>query len=145
MSDTRRLPRLLGQTAGKIDDKGRMVLPSQHRERFAEDAVLVVRGDHLGLYEGAAWDAFRDALEELVATKQAERRDVTIIANRAQEVRPDSAGRILIPAWMREVIGLERDVVISGNSGYLGINRPELVEHVPEETEHRVNGLLNSL
>jgi DNA-binding transcriptional regulator/RsmH inhibitor MraZ len=144
---TRRLPRLVGQRRAKLDDKGRLVLPSEHRERFAEDAVLLVRGDHLGLYEGAAWDDFLGEIEERRRAERVDREAIARITQQATEVRPDSAGRILIPTWMREAIGLElkEEVSVAGNGNYLGIYRPARLAAPDPDVEQRVNELLNSL
>ena len=144
---TRRLPRLVGQTRAKLDDKGRLVLPSQHRERFAEDAVLLVRGDHLGLYEGAAWDEFCAEIEERRREGRIDREAIARITQQATEVRPDSAGRILVPTWMRDAVGLvlKEEVTVAGNLNYLGIYRPVRLSEPAPDVEQRVNELLNSL
>ncbi len=127
-----RLARLVGQYPVKIDDKGRLVLPSHFRDRFTEGSVLAFRIDHLGIYEGPVWDAFLDQLDEKVIAKEIPRRTYDILATHAGEVTPDSAGRILVPAWMRSRLGLERDALIAGHGRYLGVRPSDYVENIPE-------------
>ncbi len=147
MTAVRRLPRLVGRTQAKLDDKGRFVLPSAHRERFADDSVLVVRGDHLGLYEGTAWDAFCDELQELRRQGTVDRGTIARITNRASEVKPDNAGRITVPQHMRDAVGLvlREDVVVAGNLDYLAIYPTVRPGEADPEEEQRVNSLLNRL
>ncbi len=147
MTAVRRLPRLVGRTQAKLDDKGRIVLPAAHRERFAEDSVLVVRGDHLGLYEGSAWDDFCAELQERRRQGTIDRATITLITQRATEVKPDNAGRITIPQYMRDAVGLvlREDVEIAGNLEYLGLYSTGGAQDPNPAEEQRVNELLNSL
>ena len=144
MTQTRR-SRLVGQYPVKIDEKGRMVLPSQFRERFADSCVLAFRVDHLGIYEGPVWDAFLDQLDEKVLAKEIPRRTYEILATHAGEVTPDSAGRILVPAWMRSKLDLDRDALITGHGKYLGVRPPDYVENIPDSEFELVAQALDSM
>ena len=56
----------------------------------------------------------------------------------AADPRPDTAGRILVPAWMRDQIGLDREVIVGGAHEYLGIYRADYVDHRRSRGGHAV-------
>jgi MraZ protein len=113
--------RLIGRTEQAIDPKGRLVLPSNHRERYLDGAILSLRGNHLAVYEPEAWDEFVDKLSARLESGEVPRQVFNQIAGDAVDLRPDSAGRILIPQSMRSEIGLDREVVVQGAITYLAI------------------------
>ena len=43
------------------------------------------------------------------------------LKSRARDVQVDSAGRVMIAADQREAVGIEKDVVIVGNTGYFEV------------------------
>lgn len=122
--------RMIGRSDHTIDDKGRMVLPSIHRERFEAGAVLLARGSHIAVFEPSEWDGFIERLEALSGESRLTRTELNLILMDAADLKPDSAGRILIPAWMREQVGLDRDVMLGGNREYLGIYPRNYLDNV---------------
>ncbi len=113
--------RLINRYELSIDDKGRLVLPAPHRERYADGAVLASRGDHIAVYEPAVWDDFVALLTERRINRELTRTDFNLITMHAADLQPDSAGRIVIPAWMRQEIGLEDKALVAGVTDYLAI------------------------
>ena len=113
--------RLIGTTEQSIDPKGRLVLPSNHRERYGDGAILSLREDHLAIYEPAAWDVFIDKLLARLEQGEVTRRAFNVIAGDAVDLRPDTAGRILIPQSMRTELGLDREVEVKGAITYLAV------------------------
>lgn len=127
------MSRLIGRHSVTLDGKGRLVLPAQHRTRYEHGAVLSSKPDHLGVYEPAAWDRFADDLETARREGRISSSDASIITRSAAEVRVDTAGRVLIPAWMREQFDLSGEVMVSGNHTYLGIYPGSYLERLDPE------------
>jgi MraZ protein len=137
--------RLIGRVEQSIDPKGRLVLPSNHRERYVDAAILSLRGDHLAVYEPEAWDEFIAKLSARLEAGEVPRHVFNQIAGDAVDLRPDSAGRILIPQPMRTEIGLDREVIVQGAITYLGIY-PKTAETSHDlETRSQARQLVDSI
>jgi MraZ protein len=115
------MARLINRYDQTIDDKGRLVLPAAHRERYEAGAVLANRGDHLAVYEPREWDHFVEQLRDARIAGNISRTQFNLVTMNAADPKPDSAGRILIPSWMREAVGLGKDVLVGGVHEYLAI------------------------
>ena len=63
----------------------------------------------------------------------------------AADSTPDCAGRILVPAWMRDQVGLDRDVMVGGAHEYLGIYPSDHVDTVDPEVARRAAATVNDL
>ena len=106
------------QANATLDAKGRLALPAPIRRALAEhnEGSLV-----LTFHKGAIWGWTSRDFEERVERPLAER-DVfdeevldfthSLLAP-AQDVDVDGSGRIRIPAPLRELAGLSKDVVVS--------------------------------
>jgi MraZ protein len=120
--------RLIGRYEQSIDPKGRLVLPSSHRDRYVDGAILSLRDGHVAIYEPDAWDEFMGLLTARRQAGELSREVFNQVAGDAADVRPDSAGRILLPQFMRTEIGLDREVVVQGAHEYLAIYPKAAVE-----------------
>ena len=58
------MARLINRFELTIDDKGRLVLPAAHRDRYEDGAVLSPKTDHIAIYEPVEWDRFIEQLSE---------------------------------------------------------------------------------
>ena len=65
----------------------------------------------LVLYPPSAWAPKRDALLKLPFSA---RGFVRLVLGSAEELKVDRAGRVLIPAGLRELAGLEREAALVG-------------------------------
>lgn len=105
----------MNQFQHTLDDKGRVILPARHRERLAS-GLVITRGMDRCL---DVWPIgeFEKRVEEVASrpqeSKQARRRQRMLLSGAHDDV-PDSQGRIVIPAVLREYAGLERELVIVG-------------------------------
>lgn len=106
------------QANATLDAKGRMALPAPIRRALGEagEDQLV-----LTFHKGAIWGWTARDFEERVERPLAERdpfdTDVMDFAHSllapAQDVELDKAGRIRIPAPLRDLAGIEKDVVVN--------------------------------
>lgn len=108
----------LGEFDCKLDDKGRMALPSGLRKQLpgVEAAGLVVnRGfeKHLVLYAREEWDRITADLGNLNLYEARSREFVRYFTRGATELTVDGSGRVLVPKNLLEFAGIGREVVLS--------------------------------
>lgn len=112
-------PIFQGTTLASLDDKGRLAVPKRFREALFSAGGLVVAARHpdgcLVLYPADAWAAKREALAALPYSARA---FVRFVLGSAAEIKADAAGRLLIPAGLRALAGLEGAVVLVGLGGH---------------------------
>ncbi|MEW5946921.1 MAG: division/cell wall cluster transcriptional repressor MraZ [bacterium] len=98
-----------------LDKKGRVSLPSKHRENL-KGRVIVTRGpyDHfLWLFSEAGWERMVSKLSRLPNRLEVMEMRRYLIGS-AFECDVDSLGRIQLPQTLRRHAMLEKDVVIIG-------------------------------
>ena len=112
---------LTGDYPLRLDDKGRVILPSGHRDVF-EGAAYVTRGrDHcVELWPTDAWEAQLEELLALPTTSRANRRELRIKAS-AHRIDFDGQSRVLVPQRLREYAELDRDLMVIGAVNHVEI------------------------
>jgi MraZ protein len=102
-----------------IDDKGRVVVPAQHRAALAAPAagrvvVTVDRDQCLRIYPLPEWERIEAQLNALPSLHPQVRRLQRLMIGHAQEVALDSHGRLALTPELREFAGLERHAWMVG-------------------------------
>jgi len=102
-----------------LDAKGRMAMPSRHRERLAEscDGKLVITIDRdpcLLIFPLPEWEQVERKLMQLPNLNKTARSLQRLYLGHAHEVDLDGQGRMLLPTPLREVAGLGKRVVLIG-------------------------------
>lgn len=118
---------LIGEYSCKLDDKGRLTLPSKLRAQFPESAgnqLVVNRGFEkcLVLFTKEDWlkeTSRLNAVDDFMSPEI--RRFKRIFTNGANLVQIDSAQRILIPKKLLEFAELQDDVVLNAFSNKVEI------------------------
>ena len=140
----------MGEFAHNIDRKGRLIMPAKFREDLGE-TVVVNRGldGCLYVYTMAQWQVVYEKLKTLPSTNKDARMYQRMMLSKAAECDLDGQGRILIPAGMVQLAGLEKECVIIGVANHIEIwakDRWEKVEDVEEasfeEAAERLSGLM---
>jgi MraZ protein len=114
-----------GSFQASIDDKGRLKLPARLREQLFAwygSVIFITSFDpsELRLYPLPVWEEFerrflaQPSLNPLVQRLMEH-------ANYGQEEEVDSQGRVLVPALLREAVGIDGEVVVSGRGKFLGV------------------------
>ncbi|SHG11429.1 MraZ protein [Desulfacinum infernum DSM 9756] len=110
--------RFRGQSIHRLDDKGRLRIPTKFREIlqecYTDGLVLAMRKDHLEAYPPEEWEQIEDKLLRKVALNKDVREFVRYFVSSAVECEFDKQGRILIPALHRERAGINQEVVLVG-------------------------------
>lgn len=119
----------IGRFYYTVEAKGRVSLPKslrlagQRQTGSDHPDWIVTRGFEGGLMVFLATD-FEQRLAELANrtfTKKRDRDFLRLMTNDAQLLQTDQQGRVMLPDHLKELAGIEKDVVIVGSYHYLEI------------------------
>ena len=99
-----------------IDQKGRLIIPVRFREKLGDEFFVTAGLDGcLIIYAPKEWRAFEEKLGALPTMTNADARKLQrfFLANAAR-CECDKQGRIIIPQHLRELGGIESEVVLTG-------------------------------
>jgi len=113
----------LGQYEHSIDDKGRLTIPARFRELLTAEGAYVTQGfdRNLMVITTSAFEELYQRVNQMSMTDLNARLLKRLIFSSADRVEVDKAGRILIPQFLRQAIGLNGDVIIVGVGDYFEI------------------------
>ena len=108
-----------GVNSISLDSKGRIAIPTRYREdllaRCAGRLIMTVDRDHcLLLYPLPEWELIESKLVRLPSFNAQTRRLQRLLIGHATECDMDGAGRILLPAPLREFAALDKDIMLIG-------------------------------
>lgn len=108
----------IGEYRHTFDAKNRISLPSKFRKELG-GSVIVTRGlDRcLFVYPKSAWKKEAEALAKHATGNAAGRGLSRLMLAGASEADVDSAGRILVPDYLKSYAGLDGKAVVAGVSG----------------------------
>lgn len=127
-----------GSAPAKIDDKGRLKIPTDFRrlleERYGPDLFITsVRGDAARIYPLAVWEERESRLLSMPSTDPVREHFLERVNYFGQQVRVDGQGRTLIPQILREAAQINGDVVVSGRLDHLVVwNRERFTSKLEE-------------
>ena len=118
-----------GLTNPKLDDKGRLVIPSKFRE-LSDGALYITKGQDncLAVYTASEFAKIAEQLREARVTTKSARNFVRSFMSSAELQVPDKQGRISIPSHLRDYARIERDLVVIGNNNKVEIWSQQLWE-----------------
>ncbi|ANN76712.1 division/cell wall cluster transcriptional repressor MraZ [Bordetella sputigena] len=105
-----------GSSALTLDAKGRISIPTRHRDALvaqAEGRLTLTRHPDgcLLLYPRQEWEKKREVIAALPMSARALQR---LLLGNAQDVELDGSGRILIAPELRNAAGMTREVMLLG-------------------------------
>ena len=118
---------LVGEFRHKIDAKGRLSLPSDFRKEVPETLMVTQSptDDYLIAYDVDGFTAWVDSLFEkdggYSASNSKHIAMRRVLNSRAKRVDLDGSGRIGISAELRSAAGLQKEVVLVGNTDHFEI------------------------
>ncbi|GAA3983403.1 division/cell wall cluster transcriptional repressor MraZ [Comamonas faecalis] len=104
-----------GASSLSLDVKGRLSVPTRHRDALAQHGGQLTITKHpdgcLMVFPRPAWEAFRERIAELPMKAQWWKR---IFLGSAMDVEMDGTGRVLVSPELREAAGLSKEAVLLG-------------------------------
>ena len=107
----------LGEYEATLDPKGRFLLPAGFKKQLPEEGgnqFVINRGFEkcLSLYPMISWVPIYERISKLNDFDHKVREFRRYFLNGATQLELDSAGRLLVPANLKEHAGLEKDIVL---------------------------------
>ncbi len=105
----------MGTYQNNVDPKGRVSIPVKFREALGERFYITKGFDNcIDVHTAASWAKMTKMLQKLSVTKRDMREYVRFVFGNATDVELDKQGRILLPAPLREAVGISKEVVVMG-------------------------------
>lgn len=106
---------LIGEYRHTLDDKNRVSLPAKFRKELGSKVVVTHGLDKcLFVFSQKGWEKFSGDLAQLSLVQADRRKFSRFMLGGAVETDVDSAGRILLPDFLKEFGDLKTRVVIAG-------------------------------
>jgi MraZ protein len=118
------MDRLRGSAETTVDEKGRFKVPSVFRapieETFGSEFFLTsISGVDVLVFPMPVWNAVEEKLAAMPAIHRAKAKFQERFNTYGQVARMDAQGRLLVPALLREVSGIEGDALVLGQTDHL--------------------------
>ena len=115
-----------GATALNLDAKGRMTVPTRHRQALADPAaghLVLTAHPHrfLLLYPAPAWEPIRAKILAAPSLEAQSAKLRRLLVGFATDAEMDAAGRLLVPPELRQYAQLEKEVWLVGQGSHFEI------------------------
>ena len=112
-----------GATSLNLDVKGRLAVPSKHRDALqAQCAGNLVLTAHphgcLLLYPQPAWEPIQAKMMALSSFDKQSSALQRLLVGYAEDITLDSAGRLLVSTSLREFAGVEKQAMLVGQGSH---------------------------
>jgi MraZ protein len=128
-----------GSAAAKIDDKGRLKIPTEFRRLFDDHYgpnlfITSLDGRSALVYPLPVWEEIEGALLALPKTDRVKQRYLERVHYWGQESRLDAQARVVMPQLLRESAAIVGEVVVSARLDHLEVwNHARLQERFAEQ------------
>ncbi len=137
---------LIGEYRHTLDAKKRIAVPSKFRKELGKKVVITHGLDNcLFVYPMKQWERLAQSLAEMPMGGRDSRGFNRFILAGAVETDVDSAGRILIPDYLKQFAGLGDTAVVMGVQTRVEIWAVERWEHYRAEMESKADELAEKL
>jgi len=121
------MDRFRGSAPARVDEKGRLKVPSLFRAQIEEAFgpelfVTSLHGKNVLLYPLPIWRALEEKLALLPAMHRRKNKFLERVNYYGQDVNLDGQGRVLIPQILRDAAKLPAEVVVTGNIDHLVVS-----------------------
>lgn len=127
-----------GASALTLDGKGRLAVPSRHRDVLAAicgNQLTITRHPHgaLMIFPRPAWEEFRERIAALPMSAAGWKR---VFLGNAMDVEIDASSRVLVSPELRRSGGLDKDVMLLGMGNHFELwDAARYAEHEAEVTQ----------
>ena len=117
---------LRGSSATRIDDKGRLKVPTMfrgviHDQHGADVFVTSVTGESVLIYPMPVWLEIEQKLSKMASTHPSRLKYLDRVNYYGQEGELDSQGRVAIPPHLRESASIIGEVRVFGRINYIEV------------------------
>ena len=111
-----------GATELSLDAKGRLAVPTRHRDALLSGRGAIVLTAHpdgcVLLYPLLAWEPIVNRIQALPSFSAEARSWQRLLVGFAEELAPDAQGRLLVSPALRKFAGLKKDVMLIGQGSH---------------------------
>jgi len=138
---------LRGSAPARIDDKGRLKVPTLFRSAMHDGQgpdvfVTSLSGECVRIYPMSAWLEIERKLSEMASTHPSRMKFLDRVNYYGQTSELDGQGRVVIPAHLRESASIVGDVRVFGRIDYLEVwNDDRFLQKLQRETWTDEDGL----
>ena len=124
-----------GSSPAKIDDKGRLKVPTEFRrlleEQHGTDVFITsITGESALIFPLSVWEEQEQKLASVPSSNRAKQRYLARVNYFGQQLKLDSQGRAVVPQILREKAQILGEVVVSGRLDHLEVWNRELFEQM---------------
>jgi MraZ protein len=145
-----------GSHEAKIDDKGRLKVPSAFKalmdaSNVTQFFVTSTNGKWAEIWPLPEWEKVEARLAKVSALDDAVEEFLTVVNFYGQQVEMDNQGRVLLPQALRTKAALDGEVKVMGQTRFLAVhNREALEKALPSggmspERKQRVSGYITEI
>jgi MraZ protein len=130
--------KLRGNCPAKVDEKGRLKIPSQFLDGLKEYGtqfyITSITGEDARIYPLRVWSEIEDRLAALPSQHQGKRKFLLRTSYFGQTVELDGQGRLLLPGVLRESAQMKGEVDVFGSLNYLEVmNHTRVIDSLKNE------------
>ena len=130
---------LMGHSPAKIDEKGRLKVPADFRkiieDKYGKDCFITsTDGERALVYPMPVWFEFQARLAKVPSASMAKAKLLERVNYFGQVGSLDTQGRITVPAVLRDVAGINDEVVVLGSQDHLIVwNEDKMKKRLTEQ------------
>lgn len=130
--------KLRGNCRAKVDEKGRLKIPSQFLDELREYGnqfyITSTTGETARIYPMKVWSEIEDKLAQLPSTHVAKQKFLLRTSYFGQQAELDGQGRVLLPPVLRESAQTVGEVNVFGTLNYLEVmNHTRVLDKLKNE------------
>jgi MraZ protein len=123
--------RFRGSFVLRVDDRGRVKIPSQYlsilSEQYGNDLYITsLNGDHVLIYPLKVWEGIEQSIEKIKIRAPEIQEYISRTSYWGNESEVDSRGRVLIPPELRKTSQLDSNLRIFGEIDHMVVWNEEL-------------------
>ena len=137
----------MGEFTCKVDNKGRMMLPSKFRDELGEQEFVITRGldNCIDLFPIEEWKNIEDKLKKLQTTNSKHRAYQRFVMSAATKTEFDNQGRLNIPTSLMEHAQIDKKIIVTGMNNKIEIWSEELWKKYIKNTGESIEDLVDEM
>lgn len=136
----------IGEFTHNLDLKGRVALPAKFRPKLSGGAIITRGLDKcLFVFSAKDWEILAQKLISLPLAQANSRAFARLMLAGAMDVEIDKQGRVLIPDYLREYAGLQKETIIAGLYNRIEIWNGEAWKEYKTKTENQSDEIAEKL